>query len=184
MDKAYTDVILDSLGEFSGVDPDKVILASRDYHNIAVTESAAKNQARIKGLIMIDPSVGLSEKIRKENPEKETLKNVDDIKAGMAMDYMYELYDLDLKAEAGKLNTDTKIFISKKKMKADTSVPENDKGIVNGTLATKESAEEYYPNSAPEILETTYFVYTSQPSAEMQSSLDKIVSYCKMLFKK
>ena len=184
VDKAYMDVVLDNLGEINGADPSNVILASRDFHNIAVTQSAVKNKEKIKGLVMLDPCTDLIEKIRKEYPDKEELKDVEDTKAVMAPDYMYELYDLDLKAESDKLNIDTKVFISKEKMKTDISVPENDRGIVNGTLATKESAEKCYPNSAPEILDTTDFIYTSQPSDKTVSSIKKVVSYCDEFLKK
>lgn len=184
VDKAYIDVVLDNLENIPGVDPSNVILASRDYHNIAATQCAAKDQQNLKGLLMIDPSTELIEKIRKENPEKGAIKGLDDAKAGMAMDYMYEIYDLDLKSESDKLNIDTKVFISKEKMQADTTNPKYDKGIVNGTLATEETAENCYPNCAPEVLDTTNFIYTSDPSEETKTSINKIVSYCNMLFSK
>ena len=184
VDKAFIDVVLDNLENMKGVDSSEVILASRDYHNIAATQSAVKNQQKIKGLIMIDPSVTLSEKIREEYPEKDTVKGLSDEKSAMAMDYMYEIYDLDLKEESSKLNTDTKVFISKEKIQGDTTNPKYDKGIVNGTLATSESAESIYPNCAPEVLDTTDFTFTSSPSEETKNSIKPIVSYCKMFFKK
>lgn len=181
VDKAFMDIVLNNIGEISGADPSKVILASRDYHNIAATQLAAQNQDKISGLVMIDPCTGLTDKIRKEYPEKESLKGIDEPKAGMAMDYLYDLYDIDLKEESSKLNINTKIFISDELKKADTTDPKYDRGIVNDTLASIDSAKEFYPNSAPEAVDTSDFIFTSTPSSEQTNSITKIVSFCKML---
>lgn len=179
-EEALIDVVLDNLGNISGADPSRVVLASRDYHNIAATGNAARNQEKFKGLIMIDPSADLIEKIRNEYPDKESLKDVYDPKAGMGLDYMYEIYDLDLKEESSKLSTNTKVFIGKDKSRTDYTDPNNDRGIVNNTLANSESAESIYPNCDPEIVDTTSFIYTNAPSEETKNSINKIVTSCKI----
>ena len=163
VDKAYTDIVLDNLGNIPGVDPSQVILASRKYHNITVTKNAIQNQERIKGLLMIDPCM-----------DRES-----GMASGyMASDYIQELKEMNLKTEAGKLNTDTKIFFSKEKVKDDVLVSED------GTPALIENAKNVYPNSAPEILDTTDFYWEHKPSDEKKHSIKTIVSYCNNIFEK
>ena len=173
VDKAYTEILLDHLGEISGLDPDRIILASRGYHNITVTQNAIMNQDKIKGFLMIDPCMDYQTAVRSCSlkPDEETIGYI-------ASGYTGELNKMNLKTEAGKLNVDTKIFFSKDAEKDYDSFAEE------GAPALPEYAKNFYPNSAPEILDTTEFFWEYEPDDKMTHSIKSIVSYCNNIFEK
>jgi hypothetical protein len=173
VDKGYMNVILDNLESISGVDPSRVVLASRGFHNISVTQSAIMNQDRIKGFLMIDPCMDYQSAIRSYsiNPES-------DCTSYMAPGYASEIKDLNLKTEAGKLNVDNKVFFSKANENDYDSLAEE------GAPTLLESAKNCYPNSTPETLDTTDFSWEYKPSKAKEHSVKKIVSYCDEIFKK
>ena len=190
-EKAMIDIVLDHIQDISGVKDSGIILASSGFHNIAATQSAVKHQDKISGLVMLDPAAHLSDKIRLKYKDKEALKDINYKNAdkeyelsGLDSNYMYDLYDIDLSLECSKLTCSSKIFISKENINADTSDPQYDKGMLNGTWLTAEEAEKYYKGSAPELVETTDLSYIYNPPAAKTDSVQKIVSYCKQFFEK